>query len=59
VSLRHVSIYSRCKAADRALSNLTFHEIAHCETADGGFICRDRRIARECTCTVDACTINV
>jgi len=43
VSMRLVSIYSRCKAADRALSILataTAYEIAGGGIADGGFICR-------------------
>jgi hypothetical protein len=38
---------------------LATYEILDGGIADGGFICRDRRIARECTCTADACTINV
>src|ERR1700722_7273960 len=48
--MRHVSIYSRCKAADRVLSIWggvcwVLRDIAGSEITDGRFICR-KRIAR-------------
>ena len=48
--MRLISIYSRFKAADPALSILATHENAYCETADGRFICRRTRLARAAIC---------
>jgi hypothetical protein len=51
--MKLVSIYSRCEAADPALSILAPHENAECEAANGRFICRGgcvtRTDARACT----------
>jgi hypothetical protein len=53
VSMKLVSIYSRCKAADPGRSILAPHENAKCEAADGRFICRGGGVTRTdaCTCT--------
>src|ERR1700722_19368544 len=53
--MRLISIYSKFKAADPALSILATRESAHCEIADGRFVCRRKRLARVDT-RVDACT---